>query len=147
MGLVVLGAVSMCIAAIVLCIKLRKTKHPARVARVFAFIALACGLINLFCDFFPFEYDGPGGIDYIGQAIVWGMVYSAMLYSTLAAYICFAIVATVYAVKASKAKGEASFLTEDTVNGEQLQKAIGETGYTCLSVSSEEYKKKGLFGR
>jgi membrane protein CcdC involved in cytochrome C biogenesis len=104
MGLVVLGAISMCIAAIVLCIKLRKTKHPARVARVFAFIALACGIINLFCDFFPFEYNGPGGIDYIGQAIVWGMVYSAMLYSTLATYVIFAIAATAYAIKASKAK-------------------------------------------
>ena len=113
MGLVVLGAVSMCIAAIVLCIKLRKTKHPARVARVFAFIALVCGIVNLFCDFFPFEYNGPGGIDYIGQAIVWGMVYSAMLYSTLATYVIFAIAATAYTIKASKAKdkGRKGWLT------------------------------------
>lgn len=113
MGLVVLGAVSMCIAAIVLCIKLRKTKNPARVARVFAFIALVCGLINLFCDFFPFEYKGPDGIDYIGQALVWGMFYSAMLYSTLATYMIFAIAATIYAIKAAKAKdkGRKGWLT------------------------------------
>lgn len=66
------------------------------------------------------------------------------------AHICDVIrktIPTAKKVKASKSKGEASFLTEDTVNGEQLQKAIGETGYTCLSVSSEEYKKNGLFGR
>ena len=97
----------MCIAALILGIKLRKTNNPARVARVFAFIALACGIINLVCDFLPIEYNGPGGIDYIGHALVWGMLYSAMLYSTLAAYICFAIVATVYAVKASKANDTA----------------------------------------
>ena len=107
MGAVVLGAVTMCIAALILGIKLRKTNNPARVARVFAFIALACGIINLVCDYLPVEYNGPGGIDYIGQAIVWGFLYSAMLYSTLAAYICFAIVATVYAVKASKANDTA----------------------------------------
>ena len=107
MGAVVLGAVTMCIAALILGIKLRKTNNPARVARVFAFIALACGIINLVCDYLPIEYNGPGGIDYIGQAIVWGFLYSAMLYSTLAAYICFAIVATVYAVKASKANDTA----------------------------------------
>ena len=107
MGAVVLGAATMCLAALILGIKLRKTNNPARVARVFAFIALACGIINLVCDYLPIEYNGPGGIDYIGQAIVWGFLYSAMLYSTLAAYICFAIVATVYAVKASKANDTA----------------------------------------
>ena len=113
MGIAVLGAVSMCFAALILGIKLRKTKNPARVARVFAFIALVCGIINLVCDFLPVEYNGPGGIDYIGQALVWGMLYSAMLYSTLAAYISFAIVATVYAVKAAKAKdkGRKGWLT------------------------------------
>ena len=113
MGAVVLGAATMCLAALILGIKLRKTNNPARVARVFAFIALACGIINLVCDFLPIEYNGPGGIDYIGQALVWGMLYSAMLYSTLAAYICFAIVATVYAIKASKAKdtGRKGWLT------------------------------------
>lgn len=107
MGAVVLGAATMCLAALILGIKLRKTNNPARVARVFAFIALVCGIINLVCDFFPVQYNGPGGIDYIGQALVWGMLYSAMLYSTLAAYISFAIVATVYAVKAAKAKDTA----------------------------------------
>ena len=49
-------------------------------------------------------------------------------------------------VKASKAKGEATFLTEEPLDEGKIKKAISETGYTCLSVSSEEYKKHGLFG-
>ena len=104
MTFVALGAVSMCIAAILIGVKLRKTKNPARVARVLAFISLICGIIHIACEFFPFEYTGGKGIDYIGQAIVWGAMVNAVLYSTLASYIVFAIVATIYTVKAAKAK-------------------------------------------
>ena len=50
-------------------------------------------------------------------------------------------------VSASHAKGEASFLTETAVDESVLKNAIAATGYTCLSVSSEPYEKKGLFGR
>ena len=49
-------------------------------------------------------------------------------------------------VKASKGKGEATFLYESDVDEAALKKAIDDTGYTFISVSSEEYKKKGLFG-
>ena len=49
-------------------------------------------------------------------------------------------------VKASKAKGEATFLTDQPIDRDKLEKAITETGYTFLSVTSEPYKKKWLFG-
>lgn len=100
----ILASVSMCIAALVLCIRLWKTKNPARVARILAFIALACGIIHIACEFFPFEYKGGQGIDYIGQALIWGMFVTALLFATLASYISFAAVATIYAVKAVNAK-------------------------------------------
>ncbi|MBQ6361508.1 MAG: cation transporter [Lachnospiraceae bacterium] len=50
-------------------------------------------------------------------------------------------------VSASRSKGEASFLTEDAVDVEQLKAAIDSTGYTCLGVDSAPYEKRGLFGR
>ena len=50
-------------------------------------------------------------------------------------------------VSASHTKGEASFLTETAVDESVLKNAISATGYTCPSVSSEPYEKKGLFGR
>ena len=43
--------------------------------------------------------------------------------------------------------GEAAFLSENDVDEEALKKAIADTGYTFVSVLSEEYKKRGLFGR
>ena len=49
-------------------------------------------------------------------------------------------------VKASKARGEATFITEADVDESELKKAIADTGYTVISVSSEPYKKRGLFG-
>ena len=48
-------------------------------------------------------------------------------------------------VKASHSKNEATFITEDNVDDKMLKEAIEKTGYTCVSVSSEPYKKKGLF--
>ena len=50
-------------------------------------------------------------------------------------------------ISASRSKKEASFLTEEAVNTELLKSAIDATGYTCLSVESAPYEKKGLFGR
>lgn len=50
-------------------------------------------------------------------------------------------------VAASRGKKEASFLTEEEISADLLQTAINETGYTCLSVESAPYEKKGLFGR
>ena len=50
-------------------------------------------------------------------------------------------------VKASRKSGEAEFLSENDIDEEALKKAITDTGYTFVSASSEEYKKRGLFGR
>ena len=50
-------------------------------------------------------------------------------------------------VSASVKSGEATFLSDGAVDEEKLKKAISDTGYTFVSVSSEEYKKRGLFGR
>ena len=50
-------------------------------------------------------------------------------------------------VSASHAKGEASFLSENAANEARLKEAIAATGYTCLSVESPPYEKKGWFKR
>jgi len=50
-------------------------------------------------------------------------------------------------VSASRKSGEATFLSDGAVDEEALKKAISDTGYTFVSVLSEEYKKRGLFGR
>ena len=50
-------------------------------------------------------------------------------------------------VRASHAKGEAVFLTPDAPDEAALRRAIDETGYTLVSVSSAPYEKKRLFGR
>ena len=50
-------------------------------------------------------------------------------------------------VTSSHGKGESSFLTENEPNLIGVKEAIDKTGYTVLSSSTEEYKKKflGLF--
>ena len=48
-------------------------------------------------------------------------------------------------VSASRTKKEASFVSEERPDEQKIKDAIAATGYDCLSVSSEEYKKKGLF--
>ena len=66
------------------------------------------------------------------------------------AHICDAIRKAVPAAKkvsASRSKGEASFLTDEAVDAERRKAAIDSTGYTCLSVDSAPYEKRGLFGR
>ncbi|MBO4681600.1 MAG: DUF5067 domain-containing protein [Clostridiales bacterium] len=105
MGLIVYApAVMFFVAAIIMIVKLKKTKHPDKIARIFAVIAVISGLIFLGCSFYPFDYDGPGGIDYIGQAIVWALMVKCLLYTALGIYISFAVAATVYAIKAMKKK-------------------------------------------
>ncbi len=47
----------------------------------------------------------------------------------------------------SHTKGMATFLSENEPPKDDLIQAIAATGYTCLSVDSETYVKKGLFGR
>ena len=48
-------------------------------------------------------------------------------------------------VSSSHAKGEASFLSEEAVDEKLLKNAVAATGYTCTSVVSEPYEKKGWF--
>ena len=50
-------------------------------------------------------------------------------------------------VTASHKRGEAGFLSDTAPDEEKLKNAIAATGYTCLSVESGPYEKKGLFGR
>ena len=64
------------------------------------------------------------------------------------AHICEVIRKAVPAARkvvASRRKKEASFLTEAQVDAELLKSAIDATGYSCLSVASVPYEKKGLF--
>jgi Copper chaperone len=78
------------------------------------------------------------------------LMIDGMMCSMCEAHICDVIrkaVSSAKKVSASHAKGEASFLTETAVDESVLKSAIAATGYTCLSVSSEPYEKKGLFGR
>ena len=48
-------------------------------------------------------------------------------------------------VSSSHTKGEASFLTEEAVDEKLLKNAVTATGYTCTSIVSEPYVKKGWF--
>ncbi len=50
-------------------------------------------------------------------------------------------------VTASHKRGEASFLSDAPADETVLKNAVAATGYTCLSVESGPYEKKGLFGR
>ncbi|MBO4838023.1 MAG: cation transporter [Lachnospiraceae bacterium] len=66
------------------------------------------------------------------------------------AHVCDAIrkaVPSAKKVAASRAKKEATFLTEETVNTGALIAAVNATGYSCLGAESAPYEKKGLFGR
>ena len=78
------------------------------------------------------------------------MTIEGMMCGMCEAHVCDAIrkaLPSAKKVSASRSKKEASFLTEDAVNTELLKSAIDATGYTCLSVESAHYEKKGLFGR
>ena len=50
-------------------------------------------------------------------------------------------------VSSSHKKGETVIISEDGVTREQLEAALEGSGYKVLSVSTEEYVKKGLFRR
>ena len=50
-------------------------------------------------------------------------------------------------VKASKSRGEATFLLKGVLNEQKLKKAVDDTGYTAGEVSAEPYAKRGLFKR
>ena len=72
-----------------------------------------------------------------------------MMCSMCEAHICDAIrkaVPSARKVSASRGRKEAAFLTEDAGDAKVIKDAIDATGYECLSVASEPYKKRGLFG-
>lgn len=50
-------------------------------------------------------------------------------------------------VRASRGRGEATFLSEDGIDENILKKTIDDTGYTFRSSSSEPHRKHGWFGR
>ena len=84
------------------------------------------------------------------MSIKYTLKIEGMVCGMCEAHICDAIRKTVPSAKkvsASRSKKEASFLTEESVNAESLRAAIDATGYTCLSVDSVPYEKKGLFRR
>lgn len=49
-------------------------------------------------------------------------------------------------VNASHVKGEVVIVSEQPVDEQKLRSAVGEQGYAVGTVTSEEYKQKGLFG-
>ncbi len=49
-------------------------------------------------------------------------------------------------VTASHSRGEAVILSEEPVSEEALKAALAGTGYDVLSVKSEPYERKKLFG-
>ena len=73
-----------------------------------------------------------------------------MMCSMCEAHICDTIrkaVPSARKVTASRKKKEASFLTEDAVDGEYLKAFINKTGYICMSAESSLCERKGLFTR
>ena len=73
-----------------------------------------------------------------------------MLCGMCEAHVCDAIRKAVPAAKkvtASRAKKEATFVTDGAVDADALKAAVDATGYTCLSVLSQPYEKKGWFRR
>lgn len=50
-------------------------------------------------------------------------------------------------VTSSHAKGESSFLTELQPDENVLKDAIDKTGYTVISLDTQMYEKRSLFGR
>ncbi len=78
------------------------------------------------------------------------MKIEGMMCGMCEAHICDAIRRTVPSAKkvtASRSRKEATFLSEETVDTSALKAAIYATGYSCRSVATEPYEKKGLFGR
>ncbi len=78
------------------------------------------------------------------------MKIDGMMCGMCEAHVCDAIrraVPQAKKVAASRSKREATFLTDEAVDHDSLKTAVNATGYTCLSVESAPYEKKGLFGR
>ena len=50
-------------------------------------------------------------------------------------------------VTSSHTKKQTVIITENGISEQELKKVIANTGYEVVSVSSEPYEKKGLFGK
>lgn len=50
-------------------------------------------------------------------------------------------------VTSSHKKGETVIISEGEITKQELSGVLDETGYKVISVTSEPYEKKGLFGR
>lgn len=50
-------------------------------------------------------------------------------------------------VSSSHKKNTAEIISEEPVSEAELHRALDDTGYRIISVTSEEYRKKGLFSR
>ena len=54
-------------------------------------------------------------------------------------------VPSVKKVKTSRAKKEATFLTEEDIDPQVMEKVIKDIGYEFLGINSEPYVKRGIF--
>ncbi len=50
-------------------------------------------------------------------------------------------------VTSSHTKKQTIIITENDISEQELKKVIANTGYEVVSVNSEPYEKKGLFGK
>ncbi|MCD8018921.1 MAG: ATPase P [Clostridiales bacterium] len=50
-------------------------------------------------------------------------------------------------VTSSHSKGETIIIAPEAIDEQKLRDVIKETGYEVISVKTEPYEKKGLFGR
>ena len=53
----------------------------------------------------------------------------------------------VKSVSSSHTKGETEIISKEPLADDEIMKAIAPTGYKVLGISSEEFEKKGLFGK
>ncbi|MCR5502172.1 MAG: cation transporter [Lachnospiraceae bacterium] len=53
----------------------------------------------------------------------------------------------VKSVKSSHKNGETVIESAEPLDEEAIKEAIADTGYTITGIETEEFKKKGLFGR
>ena len=90
------------LAAVILTFKLRKTNKPEKISLIFSIVALVFGIAFIVFSFFPPEYNGEQGLDYVGQALAWAMIVNSIMTSLLVAYFSFAVASTIYAIKAFK---------------------------------------------
>lgn len=112
-------------AAVTLIVVFRKNKNPEKIARIFSFVSLGLGVLCIVIQLCYPEYDGPGGIDYIGDAIVHGLIFTAVLGIGTLAYLCSAVVTTVFSVKAIRKKPDVSENTEQEGSRKKSARGIG----------------------